>query len=111
LGILIFSIVIVALLYFFRTYGLRYYEKIEREADRKANIAKASAPVKAKVDNSLETEITPVILAAVAATLHSAVKVKKIQFVGQKDSQQWSQTGRIQALNSHWISVPRTYKY
>lgn len=110
-GIIIFFAVITLILWFLRVYGLKYYEKIENNTAIIKQENKDNATTLHLTKNDNEDELIPVIIAAASAILCSKVKVKKISFVDPTKGNEWTHTGRIQNLSSHYMTVPKTYKY
>ncbi len=105
-GIIIFFIILALVMWSLRYFGLKYYEKIENQ-----NSINTSEPIKIKSTDEEEDNLLPVIIAAASAILYSKVKVKKVSFVDPHKGSDWSHTGRIQSLTSHYMSPPKTYKY
>jgi hypothetical protein len=107
-GIIIFFVMLGLILWFLRSYGLKYYERIENQTSE--NTSKQAPTQKVKIEVA-DNELVPAIIAAVAATLYTKVKVKKISFVSPNKGAEWSHSGRIQNMTSHYMNPPKTYKY
>ena len=111
-GILIFSLVLILIMAFFRWFGLVYYKKNIDTISPQTKKKTPPTPIAQTSNNSEDTNVTAVIFAAVSVILNQKVKVKKIQFVKPNSTGEgWGQTGRIQNMSNHWMSTPKTFKY
>jgi len=110
-GIIIFSLVLVLIMASFRWFGMIYYRKHENEIAPKKNQVTHQPVVLTNSSNQNE-DLTPVILAAVCASLQKKVQVRRIRFVRpDANTEGWGQTGRIQNMSNHYMSAPKSYRY
>jgi sodium pump decarboxylase gamma subunit len=85
--------------------GMIWTFRFADEELNKRRIKKYAAKVETKqVEDDINDELVAVIVAAASATLHKAVTVRRVQFLGQQAGGAWSVTGRLNIMASHAIS-------
>ncbi len=104
IGVLIFSAIIVVLTIGFRFFGSRYYDKIYGKPAEQAN-----QPLVNQIPTSEDSddELIAVISAAANEALGTNVRVTKIKSISSPNESAWSQSGRLDAMGNHSVTINR----
>jgi Na+-transporting methylmalonyl-CoA/oxaloacetate decarboxylase gamma subunit len=104
-AVLIFSIIMVILTVAFRYFGSKYYDKIYGKEVEQTIVQEAAVREAAGSEDSDE-ELVAVITAAANEALHKHTVVKRIKSISQNESA-WSQSGRLDAMGTHSVTINR----
>lgn len=105
-GVLIFSLIMVILTVAFRFFGSKYYDKVYGPDGQNNQFKKIEENKFAENDGS-DDELVAVITAAANETLHKHVVVKKIKSISSQNESAWSQSGRLDAMGTHSVTINR----
>lgn len=101
IGVLIFSLIMVILTVGFRYFGSKYYDKIYGPEGQQRAVRQVA------VREESDDELIAVISVAANEMLQKRVVVRKIKSISSQNESAWSQSGRLDAMGTHSVTINR----